>query len=196
MYNLLDPRDVMSALFEALCDSFYLSDSPFELPSNLCKDVGMYFCLELSADNHGYENDGTTYHPEWEAHAHKYYHVIVLSGRRVYILVSENAFLKDLNPKDFKNTSNHDSCWRSDGFGDLGKVLNDIFAKAYSHIPREHQPKYTTAGIYASLTPILMPIFRYVRVKRGPLPQEKSNWGYFDQLLEITPINFKIKLEG
>lgn len=195
MLNLLDAEHVMISLYEILCDSYFSRETPFVEGTEL-KELGIHFAVELRADNHGYEKDGNTHHESWERRIYNVFHVIILQNRRVYTCLSKHISLHEIKAEEFKNKSNHDSCYRSDGLHELFKIVGTMFDEAYSHVPKAHQPKHYMAGVNGNLTPMLRKAFRYVRVKRKPLPhKEGERWdNYFDMLDSIQEVDFKIQI--
>lgn len=183
-------------------------DSAFPKAANEDPNLALHFQLHVKIENYGFEAGGMTCHNEWKRKFDATVHILVTARRRVYSAiinvdhyagnVHEIANIRSVDPAFFRNTSNHDTCWRHDGLSDLLKVIRDGYQHCYGFMPAEHKPvlasicPYTTFGDgWFTCKPL-----SFVRVERKPLPKEKSNGGYLDQLTAITPVGFKIVLEN
>lgn len=219
--SLLSVTQTVVQLFEAFADWDYgakerlvvpeeisLSHDDMQSKSRLFRqDYAMYFQIEMRADNHGYEQDGSTFHKEWEATSVRMIHIIITRGRRVYVYVDElldlpNKYdLRTGDPTVFKNESNHDSCWRSDGLSVITSTYFEVCSEVWPDtIPEPHRRCPRDTDVYATLVPLFggtrLP-FQFVKITRGPLPNDdRSNSGYFDQLTKIERVPFKIVLES
>jgi len=206
--HIVDPSAIIVALFEqfremnpiygnfegrTLLDRI---DNPFIRDRTL----GMYFPVEVTCDNYGYENDGHTRRPELERHYRKFLHYIVLSGRRVYVAVSDAGRLEDVPVGLFENTSNHDSCWRQDG---VQRKLFEVYIEAAHHcynfdeLPK-HLRKPPIAAIAADVQGRMgRPLFadnliQFVRVERGPYVDE--NHRYLDTIKSVKKVKFNFTI--
>lgn len=158
--KMTDPTSIIVALFEQLMDWHVARP---DLPSEEAHKYGMLFTADVSCNNFGYENDGSTHHREWEAAYRKFLHIIILRPRQVFVAISNEPSWKAIPLDEFENTSNHDSCWRTDG---LRAITNQYFTShdaCFSHMPDEHKqaPCYSSAGV--SLIPLFGPLFRFVK---------------------------------
>lgn len=121
--NNLRATQVITDLFEQLRDRDKLDILQWDRP-----DIAMYTCIQINSENHGYEADGNTHHPEWQSRVSRMIHVIITSRNRVYLAITDNHpdyKIEKLDPSLFKNTSNHSSCWRSDGLDQIDSVIRD-----------------------------------------------------------------------
>lgn len=141
-YNLLSVIREMRFLF-IWCNTkqqpggkFYYGDNDYSNSST----AALYFCVNVSAENYGYEKDGSTHHPEWEANFNKYVHILVTSKDNVFVAFTDDRKSPENIPiESWKNTSNHDSCWFGDGvesYVDEAVKQADEFVNG--HVPKEH----------------------------------------------------------
>jgi len=175
--------------------------------------LAIVFFLTLEAENHGYESDGNTHHSDWERRASHGLVIIVTEHHQVFI-----GQHKDLSKRDrrissmdlemhfgnfeWKNTSNHDSCWRSDGFSLIHKIEADLYHKCFDHVPDEHR----MPPIYVAQQPhfgdfALGPMYKFALVQTEKDPREDRNDGYWrvptsiEFLDEVITLNSKKKKE-
>lgn len=194
MTSILGIESTIDALFQQLADWTALSEqnNKGRLIAKNSSDLGIHFCVELRADNFGYEKDGNTKHNKWERHYYSYIHIIILSERRVFVAISDKIRLEDISVESWENTSNHDSCYRSDGFAIFNQKYFEAYNHCWKHIPEEHQVSPLEANITASLSPMLRKPFRYVRVKHEAIDSKDSYWR---KLTEIREVQYTIIIE-
>lgn len=128
-------------------------EEPKHYRSIRCEGVyGMYFQYCFRFDNYGYEKDGETRHGEWERRYSRVVHVVVTETHNVFIAIDDGDFLrkseKDMISLEWENTSNHDSCWRSDGLNEIRKALWNGYKQCWSHVPEEHRRCLNEADIH------------------------------------------------
>jgi hypothetical protein len=99
---------------------------------------GIYFAIDYDMHNYGYEKDGNTHHKDWVRNWRKTVHVIVTQRHNVFVCVKESRGTPTL--EDWINSSNHDSCWRSDGLSILDQVGFDAYEHCFGWMPDEHRP--------------------------------------------------------
>lgn len=205
--NLLSVRQTVIELFESMMSHLQVPQ-PQGVPAGAVKavnrlnrqDYAAHFHIEIRADNHGYARDGS-YHRNWERTYCAVVHLILMRGLRVYAYVDEQPHHRPGIPDAdlFHNTSNHDSCWRTDGLS----VIVDTYFKAVEHcwgnvaIPPDQKLSPREADVNASLMPLgfKKPV-SLVYATRRPLTVDetvgKVATGYFDKLLEIEEVPFHI----
>ena len=181
-------KDVMMSLYE----QFVLRNDNFE------NDEGIHFCLKIDAENYGYEKDGNTYHEEWRKRSIKHIHFILLKWHKVFVSISEDDDFHGYElpePKTWKNTSNHDSCWRSDGFSDLSQTYFKIHNEIYANTPDEHKEAPVSSDIHFHLGHgwLSGPVFKFVKVEHKALEIGNS---YHRQLTKIEHIKKTIEIKG
>lgn len=177
--NDTSTRSIIIGLFEQLCDS---QNAP---NSDIPKDVGMHFCVEVTGRNTGFERNENSYHPEWVTDYLSFVHIIVLSGRRVYVAEAD-CFSMPAAPS-YRNTSNHAECWRLDGLNVLSMKISSALDVCRESVPQEHHLPISSY-VSLSLTPSLTKPFRMVRVVR-----DHSN--YFDRLERIDVLKSRVVWE-
>ncbi len=152
-------------------------------------NLAMHFVVEINACNHGYEKDGNTYHKGWERSYRIYMHYIVSSYRNVWCALSDSPLLSDVPLDTFKNTSNHDTCWRSDGFRDIFNAYFNAYKMCYSHIPDEHRPAPIASNTRITLNSMLRKQVHFVRFSM------KRSDNYHYGLTEVRPVAFNFSVE-
>jgi len=168
--------------------------------------LAMTFFVNLYVTNGGYERDGNTYHPEWERTYRKDLVVIITQYKQVFIgeLISRNKYLfvdrraleHHLDQFEFDNTSNHDSCWRSDGLAKIDSILYDGYKHCFEHVPEEHRPSMMEAGLDASLQEGLFGhpfAFCTVELERCPI-KNKEGGTYFKRLKSVKFLRHTVTL--
>jgi hypothetical protein len=169
----------------------------FDYETRIKTEQGIHFCVELDVEQFGYENDGDTHHKEWRSRGIKYLHYIVTGYHSVYLSIKtfdpdkRSGYYDLSDPKDWKNTSNHDSCWREDGFRDLFNEFINLYKEVYSNTPNEHKP----APIACTYTTRLRskwlsgPVFDFVE-----LETKYSDDGYHKEVLSVKKIKKTIEV--
>lgn len=147
-------------------------------------EEGIYFIIEIEGRNFGYEKDGNTFHEEWRKFEHKFVHVLIIRPHNVFIAVSDSSDTPE--HEDFENTSNHDSCWRTDGFHKIGVATWDIYKDIYENTPDEHRPIPLAANMDFWLSHHWLGIgdvFKFVKVK---MKYEGNSYKYHLESLEVV----------
>lgn len=144
--------------------------------SNSIVRQGIAVPIEIDVGNFGYENDGNTRHLEWCRRYNTQLMYIIVANHSVFLATTANGrfkTLEDYKPGDFKNTSNHDSCWRSDGLRDIHSYVMKGYDYCYDHMPEEHKPAPIAANITTSPCILQKGLFKFVEVET----QRKSDYG-------------------
>ena len=172
MYNEI--ISIMLRLFEQFVDK----------KDTFKRNEGIYFIVKADGTNFGFENDGNTRHDEWECRIIKYFHIIFLSNRNVFISISDSEKLSAA--ETWKNTSNHDTCFRTDGTQNLidlyFKINNQIFRKT----PEEHREAPIMGNVKLNLHHGFFsgPVFKFVKVEKKLMKD-----GYHSRLVKIEEIH-------
>lgn len=147
----------------------------------------MQFAISFHIDNYGYEREGNTHHPEWEHQFHRIIHVLVTRRCNVFVATTDHL---NAEVREWCNTSNHDSCWSTDGL----QIFNEIFYEGYNHcfgfIPKEHRK------IPIEVEPFVQfrdwhfgkPPFKIVKVTGEYTKDHRWN------VTEIKPVEFKLNV--
>lgn len=188
---MTDPASVIVALFDQMMD--WHSKMPI-LPEGEENKYGMMFTLEIDCANNGYERDGNTHHPEWERRYTRFLHIIALRPRMVFVHVSENWDWRASKLEDFQNTSNHDSCWRSDGLRLITEEYFNAARECWDHVPEEHRRAPFEANVNGSLNPILRPILHFVKVEHEPFARNGHDY-YWRKLTLVQEIKARLSFE-
>lgn len=150
---------------------------------------GMIFNITISSECLGFEKDGMTRHREWRGHSIRQVYIILLQNHQVFVHVSTTTHgIPGKFPQNgWKNTSNHNSCWRSgcDIITDLGfKCWDEAFAKC----PEEHRhyPKDCDTRFDMNFG-VLGPIFKTVRVEK-----KLCDDGYHYEITKVEEIKSKL----
>lgn len=160
-------------------------------------DVAMHFQVRIDVENFGYERDGNTHHKGWKRRYHRVIHVLVTARHRCYVASTQNAFRIEEVPLDaWVNTSNHDSCWHTDGLGVFHKSMTEAWDHCWSFVPKEHRDtpasmhKFCQFGAGFASPHVLS----FVKIEREPLKDAQDH--YFDRIKSVKPIKFGLTLES
>lgn len=95
------------------------------LPRSSDSKLGLYIPVQLDFSDYGYAKDGNTLERE-PLHVRSIVHFLFVrpsNYTQVYVTITEQRsqrhVLNGKEPHEWQQTSNHDSCWRSDGFRPL-----------------------------------------------------------------------------
>jgi hypothetical protein len=188
--NLIRPESLIQDLWNQVFRS-ELGSWAWDRKPNLA----LHFATRFDVSNHGYEKDGRTHHPEWEAKYFRMIHVIVTARHRAYVAVSSShEDATRLVPTLWRNVSNHDT-WPST----ISSVFHDQMMAAHqhcwAHVPEEHciapahMHIFTIFGGFAFATPLA-----FVEIERCEKPGERDD--YFDAIKSVKPVQFRIRVEG
>ena len=160
-----------------------LYDQFVDYKDNFKRNEGIYFIVKLDGESSGFEKDGNTCHPEWQIRVIKYFHIIFLSNRNVFICISDTE--KMPKPNDWVNTSNHESCFRTDGVRDLINLYFEINNQIFEKTDEEHREPPIMGNVELSLHHgwIHGPVFKFVEVEKERLAD-----GYHSKLVSINEI--------
>jgi hypothetical protein len=154
--------------------------------------VALYLVLTVSAENNGYEIDGNTHHPEWQRRFRKEMHFLITGDHRVFLaIVDGKTFgLKDIPLESWKNTSNHDSCWRTDGVqSPITKMMFDAWEHCFGHMPKEHlHEKLRSSGINMELGDGGGEVIRFVRIKHQGVSHEDTYHRKITSVKKLVPV--------
>lgn len=200
--NLVQPDKIIYSMFMQLLRGG--RDAMFPDAWDNDPNLGLYFALRLDVNNYGYKKDGNTRVPGWERDYHRMIHVIVTVRNRCYVAVTGDAQPQVFNVEQvpvelWSNTSNHDSCWYSDGLRVFHEQVGAAWDHCYEHVPKEHRPpnRYSM-GTFTTFGDGFLGnnLVNFVRIKREPIPdRNKSLHGYLDQITEVKKVGFKVVLE-
>lgn len=159
-------------------------------------DIAMHFQVRIEVDNHGYEKDGHTFHTEWVRSYHRIIHVLVTARHRCYVASTQGVFhLEEVLPDAWVNTSNHDSCWHTDGLQLFHKSMMEAWEHCWSHVPNKHRVspnamhKFCQFGAgFAS-----QHVLSFAKIEREPI--DDSKYAYFDRLKSVKPIKFGLTIK-
>ncbi|MFO7819747.1 MAG: hypothetical protein R6V17_05855 [Halanaerobacter sp.] len=150
--------------------------------------LAMFFRVTLSIHNYGYEKDGNTPHPEWRCAFYRDISIIITARYRVFVAIDDAKPTEErIDPGKFQNTSNHDSCWKSDGLACIWQTIMQGYDFCFAHVPKEHRPIPSEMPLHLGLgrTPFFYDPISFVRVE---FEGEKG-------LKSIKPLKFKIEIQ-
>jgi hypothetical protein len=160
---------------------------------HLPKNGAVCFNLEVTHNNYGYEKDGKTHHEKWEASLHQQFKVLIVNPNYVFISVNE-AYPSSRIPTDadlvWENTSNHDSCWRSDG---LRKIFQETYRGhnlVWKNTPDEHRRSMNDSHISETLFPIFSKKIEFFDVQLETDAADK--YGYRKRIVALKPLQFEM----
>ena len=128
----------------------YLDDNSF----SQVKRKGVLFNIDLACECNGYDNKGNMHH-EWAKYERHNIAVIVAKPHNVYVNLSNTKSVAD-----YKNTSNHDSCWRHDGLSLILAFAYDMYHRVYANKPKDKRPNMVNADffIWDSFNTFMQPV--------------------------------------
>jgi hypothetical protein len=158
-------------------------------------DLALHFQVEISINNYGYEKDGNTFHQEWERHFFRVVEIIVTSKHQVFVRTHTAPVFTSKDPSPWINTSNHDSCWHSDGLRAIWDTLMYGYNFCYDHVPEEHRIRPIEMHTFCKINDGLSTtrFLDLVRVKVVRDPDDRRN--YLNLLQDVAPVDFSISLK-
>ena len=133
-----DVKHVLANFFDQFVDPWGSSNqSPFT------QNQGVLFTVQL---NHEYYHEK---HGNGCIHAHC--HIIITAKKNVFFACEEDENgwpvidWRKIPVDKWYNTSNHDSCWRTDGFRKLYEKDQECFEKAHAYVPNGYKFSYSDA---------------------------------------------------
>ncbi len=160
------------------------------------QDLGLQFDIRILIKNRGYEKDGNTYHGEWEREFYRHLTIVVTGRHQVFIrsrtvLIGADGQEQQSLVADWKNTSNHDSGWHSDGLREIWDSMSAGWSHCWDHVPREHQRPMAGMYHYCSINDSELIKLVRVEVDRDP----SCPISYLRILKSVTPAKFQIQVE-
>jgi hypothetical protein len=154
---------------------------------------GMYFHYTLDVENYGYEKDGNTHHADWQRGFIRHVHIIITRSHNVFVAVSREYKLEKVDITEWGNTSNHDSCWRSDGLQLIQQTIFDAYDYCFSHMPEEHKPAPVAMSLHPRLCNGFLEdaVFQFVKVQFVNADPKDS---YRKTLINVKPLKFEINI--
>jgi hypothetical protein len=145
---------------------------------------GLLFTLDVSCSCFGYD-EKDKYHEEWYKEERKQISIIVAGNHSVFVNLIDTDFRNKLRLENFKNTSNHDSCWRSDGFSDVNGFFREMYERVYSNMPEKKRPCMNDAHFF--IWDVFNKIIRPVEI----VTEHGQGDGYNDKIVERKNISLK-----
>lgn len=115
--------DAMASIRDVVCPPSYgWSDHSGLDPKGLRRNKGIVFNVSITLSDYSVHDDNQTY-----------------ISLNILVFGNTSVFWKYANQSwdEAVNTSNHDSCWRSDGFN----FLTDLYFKACEKVNKDKPPK-------------------------------------------------------
>ena len=134
-------------------------------------EVGLLVTLDLRLSHYG--SGGAE--DEIEYHRSALVHTLFTANTSVFVHTSrDHKRWQDLIPEDWANTSNHDSCWRSDGLRGLhllhctlsDEMNEEITGNGYSALAPREFSQFCSLGTLAGKP------WQYVDVAHERIPEE------------------------
>lgn len=141
---LVNVKDVIKNFYEQFIDNTNI-DSPFK------PNQGVVFSIHLSHIHHGYNKDGSEHFDGWEGSSMSIVYILITANKNVFYANHKDEkgqIVLDYNlipASKWVNTSNHDSCWHTDGFSQLSQDDFKIYEEANKNVPLEFRPSYNEA---------------------------------------------------
>ena len=175
----------------SLASQFIVHNKECPIPTHINKPTyeierkGIMFTIDLSCECYGYD-EFNVIKPSWAKHERHLISIIVAKHHNVFINVDN---INNIN--DYKNTSNHDSCWKNDGFVLIRDFAYKMYNSVYVNVPKEKRPNMINANFY--IWNILRSFIQPVSIKCKPIED-----GYYEQITDLKKIHitdlFKNKL--
>lgn len=186
-------KSIMNRLFEQLVKSKASEYQADKTDEYFKENEGIRFCVKIDADNLGFENDGNTYHKEWKCRIIRYFHVIMLYPHRIFTCVTDEQHFSTIPQDDWKNTSNHNSCWRN-GCDDLISVGYECWEEAFAKVPEEHRKPPMVEGLdYTLDLSIMGNIFEFISCDMES-DYDNDSSGYHKKISNIKRIHKKLTI--
>lgn len=190
----------MERLIAGLCDQLLFSGHVFGgyEPSTYFERseegeiMALAFQIQIDVNNYGYsKNDGNLKVME-EQRARRTVMVIISEHKHVFI--NPDVGFDCWNVRHltdhpellewFQNTSNHSSCWRSDGLRMINELAWKAYEEAYGNMPEEHMPCFNDSNIDLDLHfGICGNVFEYCAIKHKADPKDFQGHGGYKRLL-------------
>ena len=143
---------------------------------NMKNNQGIYFKIEISCNQHGYEKNGNTYHEKWKNSDRNNVHIIVVKPHKVFISI-DNTFrwsseINALIVENFTNASNHDSCWKDSIDSKLHELSIASWKEAYKFTPEKHIPAPVASDITCSPCILNNKLLKFVEIETEYLPND------------------------
>lgn len=148
--------------------------------------------FDVSFSHHGFGPDGNTPHEYGERHLRKYVHFVLTGNVHVWCYTGPEWDIDRISPDEWHNTSNHDSCWRSDGINTpLSQLYFESCDYVQQHLPERLQKcphdvsKYIAAGRFLGED-----LFDFVQIEFQK--SETDDYGY--DITAMKPLDTKLSL--
>lgn len=182
-----------SNLVCSLYDRFRsLLTNDFAEGKNRCEALLVSISTQFS--HSGYAEDGNTLHEYGSSEVYTYAHFILCGNVYVWSYTGPEGNPVKVPLEQWKNTSNHDSCWRSDGVNSILSTLYfDSCEKVQSHLPDEMRkapkdvPHYNTMGRFMGSS-----IFSFIDIK---FKRSDDNLNYRFELTDVKPSEKRLTLK-
>lgn len=107
---------------------------------------GLRFNLDVSCSCYGYDEEDK-YHKEWENRERNEVSIIVSAPHNVFVNTINSILGIEKQLKNYENTSNHDSCWRTDGIN-LHHFYYEMWKRVYANVPEDKCPNMINAHFF------------------------------------------------
>ena len=154
---------------------------------------GIAIPFVICCDSGQYDKKGEL-HKDWEEkRVWRALTFIILSNKNVFLAMEgmeDNASIifprPCIDPKKYKNTSNHDSCWRSDGTSDIFRIYMEMYKECWGGVDEKLSPTPYNANFIINWGDM-----KFVKVEKEHPPKED----YFYNLTSIKEVKYKLVLQ-
>lgn len=182
----------MSILAHSLIASLYNQSRKMKFLDWENPNLAQLFRVNMRVSHSGYVQDN--YYKELDRTENAVMSIVITGRHRVY--VARHADYRQAIPEVdlFVNTSNHDSCWRTDGLQPISDMYFHLAEKVVAGFtgPLRPAPAYLNTEVYLGDWLGENPI-QFVEIRQGPKRQDNIN---FDTLLSVTPIAVRYAILG
>lgn len=184
MNNIINAQYLIHSLWEQLLGNHQAVKSNLKWPDD--RDIGLLFVIRINGDNFESGKD--------HRQVHHQVNIVVTKGHRCYTSLERVSPFDLPEASRFRNTSNHDTGWYTDGLSIITNTLFDM--NRYINGPRvergEQAKPLKDLDPYAQFGyGLTMPKpVQFVRVTRVPFGDND----YFDRLSNIELLDFTINV--
>lgn len=182
--NLLNDR---INVIISLASQFIVHNNECQNPAHINQPIygierkGIMFTFDLSCECYGYAEFGVT-KPAWASHERHSISIIVAKQHNVFVNIGNIN-----NLTYYKNTSNHNSCWKSDGFVLLHDFAYKMYNRVYANMPKEKRPNMINADFY--IWDWLRTFMQPVSINCKSINCKSIEDNYYEQITDLKKIH-------
>lgn len=164
------------------------------IPDAYRSGLALQFNIEITAANHGFEAGGKRHHEDWERDFYAMLELVVTARHEVFVREHAVPIGRAKTPATaWINTSNHDSCWRTDGLRPIWEVLCKAHKACWEHVPAQHRASMREMNLHCRLNDEIGGggAIRLARVRTERVEGDH----YRRALVEVQPVSFAVEIK-